>query len=636
MKVQKYSEGKNYKVVAFLVSCFAGDETVRLMRYAQKVSKEYKCKLVFFSTISDFYYNDVNDAGEKKIFDAVSVEKFDAIVLMSESFKMDEDMKKMVERAVAADVPVLAVDKRMENCINLRYDYGDSFRDVVRHMIEYHGYRDVNFMGGIKGNAYSDERERAYREVLEENGIPFETDRVYYGGFWDEPTNEAMKAMMNGPRPMPRAIICANDSMAITVSTFLKQQGYKVPEEVAVSGFDGIILERYHRPRLTTSITNYEGLMREVFDIIQKETPKEKLADPVVVYNKMQIGSSCGCNELTPLDPGLEMTNLKNQFYLELRFHEAMNQMVSNQSDEENWYKTIEAAPPYMYLMEYKRMWICLNAEFHHYLTSLNYHKKRKNGGNVFSDRMAVSYFDSKDMNVEHTFIDFGDIIPDLAQRLEEEEELLVAPLHLKGNVVGYSVAQFDCEVFRYNMYSSFVINCRYLLEAQQNKRKLLDVYMKDSLSGLYNRNGFYDVIRKIMERDSELDLAMISIDMDHLKMINDTYGHGEGDVALRQLAKVMSDFLRDDELCARIGGDEFLIAFSGEEVEDRAESIKQEIIMALKEYNASSGKPYPLQVSIGVYSNRIKGHSLDHFLKKADDLMYANKYLHRKESGVI
>lgn len=635
-KVQKYSEGKPYKVVAFCVSNFSGDETGRLVRSARKISKEYGCKLVFFSTISDFYYDDINDAGEKKIFDAVSVERFDAIVLMSESFKQDEDMKKMVDRAVQADVPVLAVDKHMEHCINLRYDYGDSFRDVVRHMIEYHGYRDVNFLGGHKGNSYSDEREQVYREVLEENGIPFEEDRVYYGEFWEEPTYEVMKQMIDSPRPMPRAIICANDSMALAAITVLKEQGYRVPEDVAVSGFDGIILEKYHRPRLTTSITNYSGMLKKVFDLIEKETTRDQMPKIVRIYNKLQIGSSCGCCELSPADPGVEMVNLKNQLYLEMRFNEFMNQMVSNQSGEEDWYKTMEAVPPYLYLMNYKHIWVCINEGFHRYLTSVNFQKNRAGVREVYSERLAVSHFSAEEKVVRNNIVAFGDIIPDLAERLEEDYELMVVPMHLKGDVVGYSVVQFEPEIFRNTMYSSFVINYRYLLEAQKNRRRLLDFYMKDSLSRLYNRNGFYEFIEKILEKDSDKELAVISIDMDRLKMINDTYGHAEGDAALKQLSNIMAGLVYDHELCARTGGDEFLIAFGGINVADRAETIRKELVMALEEYNNASGKPYPLQASIGVYCNCIKGHTLDHFLKKADDLMYTDKDLHRKENSVI
>jgi GGDEF domain-containing protein len=55
-----------------------------------------------------------------------------------------------------------------------------------------------------------------------------------------------------------------------------------------------------------------------------------------------------------------------------------------------------------------------------------------------------------------------------------------------------------------------------------------------------------------------------------------------------------------------------------------------------MKRYNERRERPYPMQVSIGAYCNRVKGHSLDHFLKKADDLMYADKYLHRKDNGII
>jgi len=634
--VKKYSAGKEYKVVAFCVSNFSGDETARLVRSARKMSKEYGCKLVFFSTISDFYYDDINDAGEKKIFDAVSVERFDAIVLMSESFKQDEDMKKMVDRAVMADVPVLAIDKHMENCINLRYDYGDSFKDVVRHMIEYHGYRDVNFMGGHKGNAYSDEREQVYREILEDNGIPFEEDRVYYGEFWEEPTYEAMKEMVNSPRPMPRAIICANDSMALAVSMFLKERGYRVPEDVAVSGFDGIILEKYHRPRLTTSITNYDGMLRKVFDLIQKEATKDDVSKTVKVYNKLQIGNSCGCCELSPADPGVEMMNLKNQLYQEMRFNVFMNQMVSNQSGEEDWNKTMEMVPPYLYLVDYKHIWVCLNDGFYNYLTSMNFKKNRVGARAVYSDTLIVSHFSAEEKVVCNDSVTFGDIIPDLDKRLDEDYELMVVPMHLKGDVIGYSVVQFNPEIFRNTMYSSFIINCRYLLEAQRNRRRLSDYYMKDSLSRLYNRNGFYELIDKILEKDHDKELAVISIDMDRLKFINDTYGHSEGDTALKQLANIMGGLVHENELCARIGGDEFLIAFSGETVEDRARSIQKELIMALQEYNELSGKPYPLQVSVGVYCDWIKGHTLDYFLKKADELMYAEKYARKKENSVI
>ena len=101
-------------------------------------------------------------------------------------------------------------------------------------------------------------------------------------------------------------------------------------------------------------------------------------------------------------------------------------------------------------------------------------------------------------------------------------------------------------------------------------------------------------------------------------------------------MSTIIKSQLQENDIASRIGGDEFVIAFSDEDVDDRADEIVTRIKETLKRYNDRNERPYSLQVSIGAYCNRIKGRTLDHFLKKADDLMYADKYLHRKENGII
>ena len=119
MNTGKYSEGKDYKVIAFIVAFFYNDERLDMIRAAAKECGKHNCKVVFYSTLSDFYNHDLTDMGEKKIFDAVSVEKYDAIVLMTESFKQDEDYLRMVKRVQAAGVPVLSVDKELAASISI-------------------------------------------------------------------------------------------------------------------------------------------------------------------------------------------------------------------------------------------------------------------------------------------------------------------------------------------------------------------------------------------------------------------------------------------------------------------------------------------------------------------------------------
>ena len=231
--------------------------------------------------------------------------------------------------------------------------------------------------------------------------------------------------------------------------------------------------------------------------------------------------------------------------------------------------------------------------------------------------------------------MEFGRILPDLQARLEENDFLLVNTMHLQGRSIGYTVATLDIDRFWFVGYSAFLASFRHLMELQRSQNQLMKMYMEDLLTGLYNRNGFYLKVNQLLEKAEDLDLSIISLDMDGLKRINDTYGHAEGDEALHSLGSIIRSNLKQ-EFAARIGGDEFLVAFAGKDIGGRTREIVDRIEQGIYEYNKVSNKAYELQASIGSYTDCVQGHSLDYFLKKADDLMYACKYNHKKAQGLI
>lgn len=631
----KYSHGKNYKVIAFIIACYSIDEHWQTMKKVAHECKEHGCKVVFFSTMSNFYFNDLVDAGEKKIFDTISVECFDAIVLMSESFKQNDDQIRMIQRAHKAGVPVISVDKYTEGCINISLSYGDAFRDIVKHMVEYHKYRTINFICGIPGNSYSDERLEVYKEVLKENRIPFDPRRVYYGYFWKDPTIAAMNKMFDDGLPLPQAIICANDAMAITVCSYLQERGYRVPEDIAVSGFDGIEMERYNNPRLTTGIYNIDGFIDLMFDIVNNYAKYEQERKSIPVYNKMKIGRSCGCTGVQMPQVCSEMVRLKAELQREIRNQVMMSQMVANHGNAENLEDVIHAIPKYMEPLHYKDFWFCANQNlfdeirltkftndytsvadnpnYTRVLNVLHYHRDPENSKVNYSQK-----------------IHFGALIPQLNDIFEENDYLLVLTVHIKGKTAGYAVASFDIDHFWFSGYSSFITSFSYLIEMQKVQMKLMQLYMCDSLTGLLNRTGFNQKMQAIMDNSQDLDLSVIFLDMDGLKNINDTFGHSEGDNALRTLAHIIQDSI-EEEMSVRFGGDEFLIAFTGKDIHKRAEEIVLSIKNGIKNYNKVNGSRYEIHASIGCYTDHIEGHTIDDFLIKVDKLMYARKALHKK-----
>lgn len=631
----KYSQNKSYKVVAFFAPNFANDEQARNISLVHKISKEYGCKVIFFSTISDFHDDDVTDSGEKKIFECAAVERFDAVVVMAGSFKQDEDMMAMVQRANAAGVPVIAIDKVLEGCMNLCFSYGDSFKEVVKHMVEEHGYRKIFFMDE-KEIGESSDKLLICKEILESGGSALPESRIYGGCRNESQVVDAMDKMMRNPEGLPQAIVCANDAMAMVVISYLKKRSIRVPEDVAVSGFEGIVMERYSMPRLTTAVANREGMFHKLFACIS-EGKFAETKESLIIENVLQIGGSCGCNRLNPIDPGEELLKLKTQVFDSARFHEKMNQMVMNLGTEVDQAKVVTDIPSYITLLNYKKLWRCMNTDYCSYMKGQKDIKGlEEKQSSIFTQQLSVMRYEEDGTMILPQKIDRTDLLVDLNEALEQENAIMIVPIHLRGELIGYLGVAFDVDTFAFNLFSSFIINYRHLFEAQRNRVELQELYMCDSLSGLLNRNGFYDAVRRVMSKNENKELALIFLDMDMLKTINDTFGHAEGDSALRFLAMIILQHLEDSDIACRLGGDEFAIAFTGDEVEERAEKMVSSIRNIMKRYNERRERPYPIIVSIGAYCNRIKGHSLDHFLKSADDLMYADKYLHRKDNGIL
>lgn len=632
----KYSNGKSYKVVAFFASNFAGNEQAQNISAVQKISKEYGCRVIFFSTISDFYYDDVTDSGEKKIFECAALERFDAIVVMSDSFKQDDDMLAMVQRAGEVGVPVIAVDKFLDGCMNVRFDQGDSFEKVVRHMVEEHGYRKIFYMAEKKSDEETDARLAVCKEVIEESGSTLPEHRVFIAGTKENEIVVAMDQMMRNPEGLPQAIVCANDKIALAAMSYLKKRSIRVPEDVAVSGYGGAHTEKYSIPRLTTAVMNREGMFRALFQMIVDGAVKPN-KEQETVSNVIQIGASCGCDTINIVDPGEELLKLNDQVYASAKFHQRMNQMVMNLGTEPDQAKVVTEMPRYIKQLRYANLWRCMNTDYCNYMKGqrdLQGLEEKKDS--IFTRQLSVMRYEEDGTMVLPVRIDRTDVVNNLEQILDGEDAIMVVPLHLRGEFIGYVAVSFDEDTFAFELFSSFIVNYRHLFEAQRNRVEMQDLYMKDSLTGLLNRNGFYATVQKEMDKNSDKELALIYLDLDMLKSINDIFGHAEGDSAIRFVSMIIEQQLKDGDVAGRIGGDEFVIAFIADEVEERAEKIVSTVRNTMQRYNERKERPYPMQVSIGAYCNRVRGHSFDHFIKKADDLMYADKYLHRKDNGII
>lgn len=156
---------------------------------------------------------------------------------------------------------------------------------------------------------------------------------------------------------------------------------------------------------------------------------------------------------------------------------------------------------------------------------------------------------------------------------------------------------------------------------------------LTDELTGLYNRRGFFTLAQQQLKMASRMkgNIFLLFVDLDNLKVINDSLGHSQGDAALIETANVLRKSFREADIIGRIGGDEFAI-LANETSESSVEILKERLAENIGISNSNKVSKFNLSVSIGVVLFKPDSSiSLDELLAKADRLMYIQKKQKRK-----
>ena len=178
------------------------------------------------------------------------------------------------------------------------------------------------------------------------------------------------------------------------------------------------------------------------------------------------------------------------------------------------------------------------------------------------------------------------------------------------------------------NRKSGAVISHMTITDRKLLEFDLLRLAETDSLTGLPNRRYFLTTANMEIERVRRFGVAasLVMIDADHFKAVNDTYGHGVGDEALRHLALVCKGQLRQIDLLARIGGEEFVVMLPGTD-ETVAVTVAEKLCRAVREVPVMSGKnKFTLTASFGAAEIRASDNGIDECLARADLALYAAK----------
>lgn len=586
-------------------------------------------RLLVFTLNTDLYWDEDGVYPETAVFKLIPYPDIEAIIIMDEKIKSHTVARSIIERAHKHDVPVFVIDGNYEDTVNINFDYVSGFEEIVRHVVKYHGVRNPHMMAGIKDNVFSDERIEAFKTVLAENDIPFSDDMVSYGDFWSTPARKATKKLLERDT-LPDAIICANDYMAINVMDVLMSAGIKVPDDVIVTGFDGIEEAAICSPRLSTVNCDISDIASHAA-IALMEYIDEGKKDYFSIVPKICPGQSCGCGKENEYNPNF-INHLNSSIYryqddLRTLLIMSVNMQLSDGPDGLVSYLK-EHIPT-----DYARFThdLCIIAETDCFDPSkdiLNRPTPESRDNIGFS-----TLYNS--LHPEESLLPLGNniLLPHMNEFFDMKIPLIFNAISYLGKPLGYICYFYkDYDIVEYsniaNTTNAFNMGLGGFITMRRQQYlsdTIAEMYKLDTLTGLYNRAGFKDVFKKMLKDHEGESMTTIMTDLDGLKYINDTFGHEEGDRAISAVACAFKSSCPKDAYVMRFGGDEMIAFIPGD---CDPEKVMNDTYARLEMYNKKETLPYVVSASCGADKSTISlDLDLETVVREADLKMYDKKH---------
>jgi LacI family transcriptional regulator len=186
--------------------------------------------------------------------------------------------------------------------MNVRCDNEAGVRALVRHLVIEHGYRSLGYVSGRADSPDNRTRQRAFETESAAAGADIDTGPAWQGNYSAAGGANVVESLLAAGRKLPRAILCANDQTALGVIHALAQHGIRVPQDVAITGFDDVPVARHLHPPLTTVRQPMQELGAKAFEILYSRISAAGGAPDTVLPVELIVRESCGCANTSARD----------------------------------------------------------------------------------------------------------------------------------------------------------------------------------------------------------------------------------------------------------------------------------------------------------------------------------------------
>ncbi|MCR5300817.1 MAG: GGDEF domain-containing protein [Lachnospiraceae bacterium] len=583
--------------------------------------------------------------GELNIFNLPFMEDFDGVLILGNAIDHVGVYDEIIKRCKEAHIPVISTGRRDEYAYFVGSDNYDGAKALYTHVIEEHGVCNPLFIAGNENNEDSNMRYETLCEVMRDHGLDDSAVEVFYT-MWEPKLTIDYLHEKYGDRnvPLPDAIICANDTLAIATCLALEEIGYEVPSDTIVTGYDNDYSAEIFNPSITSVDQRYDDLGAYALRILLDVIDGNKRNKEVYIGSELFASESCGCACLRDLDY-LRREHGKRVFYdrmmttlfernVTMIEGEAMKGM-SYEEFETNLRRAFKSNKSFIG----ETFHLILEPSFRKSLTNLDT-KFRTHGYSRVMD--AVFSMENGNITSDPEF-ESRKLIPSIDPSLRNRVFVFV-PIHEVTKNYGYMVFGDNVDIIgNGNHLYEFITRIDVILsKVRQNislrilNKKLVELTETDALTKVKNRQAYAakeSELNSIIRSGARIEFAIGVFDINFLKTINDEYGHEAGDAYIVNCCRLLCRVFRNSPVY-RIGGDEFAILLTGDDYENR-EKLLDEADRKMAEIARTDPPPEErvwVAGGIGVYE-RGSDNKVAEVFSRADSAMYEHK-MRMKEKG--
>lgn len=547
----------------------------------------------FIFALNEACDNEKITHGEKNLFHALDFSRVDGVVYAPYTF-CSFDYYGYIDKYLAEHCPKPVVRIGLEDgqFTPVWYDDRSEIAEITLHLIYGHNCKKLLCLTGPREMTVADSRANGFLDAMQKAGLDHSGENVIFGDFWIISPRKLANEIADGIREKPDAVVCTNDTMAIALCDALAERGYSIPDDIRVTGYDGITEARMHLPPITTYRTSQEMLGRRAVCLLYEQISGEKCEPVRTEKGLILCRESCGCNPVHERnDPFDAEHRLTEEGYMDCTVSAAFHgaDTLDELIDE-----MIYMRYKFMYNQDFEsnRLFLCLCTDWDQVVSTDNALDYRRDG---YSDTMFLIGSDGSRCNFRLT-----EILPE-AMDTPDFSATFFLPVHFQDQCYGYIALDLQENIDNFNMeyikYCREVNNALKYLSTKNELKRLIHrqtvSLLRDELTGLYVFENCRDMWTEMRESSigNHEKLYMVVITAGGIRHIENKFGSVESDKGIMTIADILSKSCRSRERLFKAADRSFVMIGSDNRPEKRVDEYIKKIDEKLWKHTITSSE---------------------------------------------